>query len=62
VCEKWYFRLNVSLIWREEGCAPFVNKALRAHETEENLVAMIVRQRTGLYAVSSQCCGFVCCC
>lgn len=56
-CETGYFRLLVSSMWIGAGCAPSVNMPSYVHETEENIVAVFVRQRTGLHAVIS--CAFV---
>jgi hypothetical protein len=44
-------------MWIGAGCTLSLNMPSYVHETEENIVAFFVRQRTGLHAVGS--CGFV---
>jgi hypothetical protein len=44
-------------MWIGAGCAPSVNMPSCVQETEENIVAVFARQRTGLHVVSV--CAFV---
>jgi hypothetical protein len=44
-------------MWIEAGCAPSANMPSYVHETEENIIAVFIRQRTGLHVVIL--CAFV---
>lgn len=56
-CETGCFRLQGSSMWIEAGCAPSANMPSYVHETEENIIAVFIRQRTGLHVVIL--CAFV---